>query len=70
MKIVIHNLMTGAAQTFEGDVTTIERDLEKDYDWAITGNEGDLNNILYVIDHHPYYGVEIADSALHPFLKD
>jgi hypothetical protein len=69
MKIVIHNLSNDTSQSYDGDVATIERDLEKDFGWALSGNEGDLDQILWVIDHHPYFGVEIADKSLHPFLQ-
>jgi hypothetical protein len=70
MKIIIHNLLNETNQVFEGDVTTVERELENDFAWAVEGAEGDLDHILSIIDHHPYFGVEVADHSLHPFLKE
>ncbi len=69
MKIVIHNLMDGTERAYEGDVATIERDIDMDYPWAVYHVRGDLDHILYNIDHHPFFGVEIVDPSLHPFLK-
>jgi len=70
MKIIIHNLLKDSNRTYEGDVATIERELGVEFAWAAEHAHGDLDTILYTIDHHPYYGVEVVDSALHPFLKD
>lgn len=70
MKIIIHNLSRDTNQSYEGDVSTIERDLEAEFPWAVEQAYGNLDTILYFIDHHPYYSVEVVDSALHPFLKD
>jgi hypothetical protein len=70
MKIIIHNLLNDTNETYEGDVATLEHDLEADFSWAVEQAYGDLDTILYFIDHHPYYSVEVVDSSLHPFLKD
>ena len=69
MKIVIHNLLNDSNRTYEGDVATIERQLEVEYPWAVEHAHGDLDKILWTIDHHQFYGVEVADDSLHPFLK-
>jgi len=70
MKIIIHNLQRDSNRSYEGDVTTIERELGAEFGWATEQAHGDLDHILYIIDHHPLYGVEVVDSSLHPFLKD
>lgn len=70
MKVVIHNLLKDTNKVYEGDATTVERAIEEDYPWAVHHYYGDLDKILYTIDHHPFFGVEIEDSSLHPFLKD
>lgn len=69
MKIRIHNLQHGTDRVYEGDVTTIERELDAEFPWAVGQAHGDLDHILYIIDHHPLFGVEIIDSSLHPFLR-
>lgn len=68
MKFVIHNLLDGSAQTYEGDTATVERELEEKYPWAVEGHEGHLEAILWNIDHQQFHSVEMIDSTQHPFL--
>ncbi len=70
MKIIIHNLLNGSNKTYEGDATTLERQLEIDFPWAVEGNEFDLNHILWIIDHQQFHAVEVVDKSPHPFLKE
>jgi hypothetical protein len=69
MKVTIHDLLHGSHQTFEGDAKTLERELEKEYPWAVEGNEGDLESILWTLDHQQFHGVEVVDPTPHPFLR-
>jgi hypothetical protein len=69
MKIVIHNLQRETNRVYEGDVATLERELGAEFRWATEQAHGDLDHILYIIDHHPLFGVEVLDASPHPFLK-
>jgi hypothetical protein len=70
MKVVIHNLLKGTNKSYEGDTATLARQLGAEYPWAALYAEGDLDHILWTIDHHSFFGVEIVDKALHPFMRD
>jgi hypothetical protein len=69
MRIIIHNLLKDTNRAYEGDVATIERQLEAEFPWAVEHAHGDLDQVLYTIDHHSMYAVEVTDKSLHPFLK-
>jgi hypothetical protein len=69
MQITIHNILKDTNRSYSGDVATIERQLEMEFPWAVEHAHGDLDQVLYVIDHHPMYAVEVVDHSLHPFLK-
>jgi hypothetical protein len=69
MRIIIHNILKDTNRAYEGDVATIERQLEAEFPWAVEHAHGDLDHVLYAIDHHPMYAVEVTDKSLHPFLK-
>lgn len=69
MKIVIHDLLKRSQQTYEGDALTLERELRHDYPWAVLGHEGDIDTILYNLDHAQTISIEVADPTPHPFLK-
>lgn len=69
MKIVIHDYLRHDQHPYEGDAVSLERVLREDFPWACIGYEGDLDTILWMIDHHPYMAVEVQDPSPHPFLK-
>lgn len=67
MKIVIHDLMKDSNKLYEGDVVSIERELERDFPEMTEHRQGHLDDILWHIDHHPFFAVEVVSSSLHPF---
>ena len=69
MKILIHDLLKGSQHVYEGDPVTMERKLEEDFPWAVSGNEGHLEYILWTLDHSQMFAVEVEDPLPHPFLK-
>jgi C4-dicarboxylate-specific signal transduction histidine kinase len=69
MKIIVHDLYMKTQNVYEGDPVTMERKLDEDYPWAVSGNEGKLEQILWNIDHCQTLAVEVADALPHPFLK-
>lgn len=69
MKVIVHDMLLGSKHEFEGDSRTLEDALEQVYPWAVEGNEGDIEAILWTIDHHQFHGVEVVDPSPHPFLR-
>lgn len=69
MKVIVHELLNGGQHVYEGDPVTMERKLEEDYPWAVSGNEGKLEFILWTIDHAQMYAIEVVDPNPHPFVK-
>lgn len=69
MRVIIHDLLKRTQHVYEGDPVSMERHMREDFPWAVHGNEGDLNQILWTIDHAQMLAVEVADPSPHPFLK-
>lgn len=71
MRVVIYDWLHSSHKVYEGDPTSVERQIVEDMPWhGEHFEEGDLESLLAYIDAQQMFSVDVEDDSAHPFLKE